>query len=96
MRHTWPFVPSQPNRPTGVIVTEVSNVSGTLGSPEEGEFSHMDRLIGLGDLIVLLEDAQPVLREWAARAFDGGWWRPEFEQWTVGTPGHGGLTIWLG
>lgn len=64
--------------------------------PEEGEYSHMNRLIGLKDLIVLLEDAQRVLTGWDDRALDGGWWLPEFEQWTVGTPGHGGLTIWLG
>ena len=63
--------------------------------PEPGEYSHLDRLLGLGDLIGLLEEARHVLTGWDDRAFDGAWWRPEFEKWTVGISGHGGLAIWL-
>ncbi|MGW4843093.1 SUKH-4 family immunity protein [Nocardia brasiliensis] len=77
------------------LVPQVHEISRRI--PEAGEFTHLDRLLGLKELIVLLEDAQRVLGGWDEQALSNhGWWRSEFELWTVGAPGHGGLTIWFG
>ncbi|WP_081594104.1 SUKH-4 family immunity protein [Nocardia brasiliensis] len=62
--------------------------------PGQGLYSQMSRLIALKPLIVILEEAQQTLALWDPPALaSDSWWPPEFEQWTLGIPGHGALII---
>ncbi|GAA5104712.1 SUKH-4 family immunity protein [Nocardia iowensis] len=64
--------------------------------PRPGKYSHLNRLLACRDIITTLETIQARLISWDSPALDeDAWWRLALEQWTVGTPGHGGLTISL-